>query len=126
KAKENPPSEGEFETAWTQPWAVTRGSSDASAGTLTIVTLNLWHDQQEWPTRLGAIVAELRRLNPDVVALQEVLQHEDLPNQAETIARMLGQGYHFTSVDPADQPRRYGNAILTRHPVLERGWKALD
>src|SRR5262245_26467228 len=55
------------------------------ADTLTVVTLNLWHDQHDWPSRLNVIVAELRRIRPDVVCLQEVLQHENLRNQAETL-----------------------------------------
>jgi endonuclease/exonuclease/phosphatase family metal-dependent hydrolase/predicted esterase len=93
---------------------------------LSVVTLNIWHDQRDWPARFEYMVRELRRLEPDVIALQEVLQHENLPNQAETFARRLGYQYHFTSVDAEDRPRRYGNAILTRHPVLARGWKALE
>lgn len=93
--------------------------------TLSVVTLNIWHDQRDWPARLELIVAELRRLDPDVIALQEVLQHESLPNQAETIARRLGYEYHFSSVDGAASVRRYGNAILTRDPVQARSWRAL-
>ncbi|HEV2131728.1 MAG TPA: endonuclease/exonuclease/phosphatase family protein, partial [Longimicrobiaceae bacterium] len=125
KAKENPPTPGEVEVAWTQPWVISPGSRAAASDTLSVVTLNIWHDQRDWPARLDYMVRELRRLNPDVIALQEVLQHDSLPNQAETIARRLGYDYYFTSVDPADRPRRYGNAILTRHPVLARNWKAL-
>lgn len=125
KTKENPPTVGEVEVAWTQPWVIAPGSRAGADDTLSVVTLNLWHDQRDWPARLEYMVREVRRLNPDVIALQEVLQHESLPNQGETIARMLGYDYHFTSVDPPDRPRRYGNAILTRHPVLARNWKAL-
>lgn len=126
KPKENPPTEGEFETAWTQPWVVLPGGRSAAPDTLTVVTLNIWHDRPDWPARRDYIVRELRRLEPDVILLQEVLQHEDLPNQAETLARMLGYDHYFTSVDTAGSPRRYGNAILTPHPVLVRNWKALD
>lgn len=126
KAKENPPTAGEVEVAWTQPWVIAPGSRARVGDTLSVVTLNIWHDQRDWPRRLDYIVQELHRLDPDVIALQEVLQHEKLPNQAETIARMLGYDYHFTSVDTAGSPRRYGNAILTRHPVLARKWKALN
>lgn len=92
---------------------------------VTVVTLNLWHDQRDWPSRLRRIVAELRWLDPDVICLQEVLQHESLPNQAATIAESLGCRFHFTSVDPEGAPKRYGNAILTRHPVLRTGGKFL-
>ena len=92
---------------------------------LSVVSLNLWHDQREWPKRLAVILAEMRRLDPDVLCLQEVLQHEKLPNQAQTIADSLGYAVHFTSVDSVHKAKRYGNAILTRHPVLATGGKNL-
>jgi beta-glucosidase len=90
----------------------------ASTGdTLTVVTLNLWNDQHDWPARLNVILAELRRLRPDVVCLQEVLQNPTLRNQAETLGDSLGCHVQFASVDGPERPKRYGNAILTPHPV---------
>ena len=97
-----------------------------SESMLSVVTLNLWHDKGDWPARQRQIVAELRRLQPDVIALQEVLQHENLPNQAQTLAEALGYRAYFVSVDAADAPRRYGNAILSRFPVLSLDWKPLQ
>jgi beta-glucosidase len=93
---------------------------------LTVVTLNLYHDKEEWPKRRVQIVEELKRLRPDAIALQEVLQHEGLTNQAEWLATQLGYRWHFVSIDPPDRARRYGNAILTRHPILKRGQKPLQ
>lgn len=93
----------------------------APGADVSVVTLNLWHDQHDWPSRLRRIVRELRGLDPDVICLQEVLQHETLPNQAAAIAESLGYRVHFTSVDPVGAPKRYGNAILTRHEVLRTG-----
>ena len=92
---------------------------------LRVVTLNLYHDKDDWPARRTQIVAQLAQLQPDVIALQEVLQHETLPNQAQWLARELGYDAYFISVDPAERTRRYGNALLTRHPVLARGQQAL-
>ena len=92
---------------------------------ISVVTLNIWHDRDNWPARLGYIVRELQRLDPDVIGLQEVIQRDTLPNQAATIARMLGYDFHFTSVDPEDRPQRYGNAVLTKHTISGRNWKAL-
>jgi endonuclease/exonuclease/phosphatase family metal-dependent hydrolase len=97
----------------------------ASGDTLTVVTLNLWHDQQDWPRRRALIVDELRALRPDVVCLQEVLQHETLPNQAYALAESLGFDVAFSSTDRESSPKRYGNAILSRHPIVERSWKPL-
>ena len=98
-----------------------------SQDTLTVVTFNIFHDQREWPKRLAVILDGLRAIRPDVICLQEVLQHETLPNQAQTIADSLGYAMaHFTSTDKAGQVKRYGNAVLTRHPVLARGERLLE
>ena len=86
--------------------------------TLTVVTLNLWHDKADWPTRQAHIAMTLRTLRPDVIVLQEVLQHAQLPNQAQALAEALGYRQVFASVDAEDAVRRYGNAILTPHPIL--------
>ena len=102
------------------------GARTEAMDTLTVVTLNLWHDQKDWPKRLSVILAEMRALRPDVLCLQEVLQHGSLRNQAETLADSLGYAMHFTSVDIVHREKRYGNAILTRHRVLHAGGKNLD
>lgn len=98
----------------------------APATEISLVTLNLYHDKAQWPKRLPAILAELKLLRPDVIALQEVIGHENLPNQARTLADALGYEYAFSSTDPAGSPQRYGNAILTRHPILKQDWTKLE
>lgn len=98
---------------------------EAATASMQVVTLNLWHDRNDWPRRQVLIVDALRRLQPDVILLQEVLQDAALPNQAESLAHQLGYSWHFVSVDPPDRVRRYGNAILTRQPPLARGERAL-
>lgn len=89
----------------------------ADAPTLDVVTLNLWHDKQDWPRRQDLIVRELAQRQPDVILLQEVLQDPGLANQAQRLAERLGYQYRFFSVDPEGQAHRYGNAILTRHAI---------
>ena len=106
--------------------AMTRATRSHGTDTLTVVTLNLWHDQRDWPKRLSVILAEMRALRPDILCLQEVLQHSSLRNQAATLADSLGYRMHFTSVDSVHREKRYGNAILTRHPALRSGGKDLD
>lgn len=90
---------------------------------LTVVTFNIWHDAGgQWPKRLGLLTEVLRAADADVVALQEVLEdaNKGLPNQADTIARALGyRQVHFVAPEPEGAPKRYGNAILTRLPVVE-------
>ncbi len=97
-----------------------------SADTLTVVSLNIWHDQGDWPRRLGVILDTLRAEQPDVICLQEVLQHEALPNQAETLGDSLGYRRTFSSVDGPERPKRYGNAILVRYPLAETAMQKLE
>lgn len=96
---------------------------------LKLVTFNIWHNQGDWPARLALLIANLRAQDADVIALQEVLEDAavGLPNQAQTLADALG-GYemHFVSTDAEGAPRRYGNAILSRLPVLQHDWKRLE
>jgi endonuclease/exonuclease/phosphatase family metal-dependent hydrolase len=87
---------------------------------LSLVTLNIYHDADDWMLRRPLIIKGLKELLPDVIVLQEVLQHETLRNQASDIAEALGYEEWFVSASPRGDERRFGNAILTRHPVLER------
>ena len=97
-----------------------------AADSLTVLTLNIWHNQDDWPRRRELILDRLRTLQPDVVCLQEVLQNPELPNQAKTLAARLGYEFTFASVDSVGAAKRYGNAILTRHPILTENAKALQ
>ncbi len=91
-----------------------------SAAGMTMVTFNLHHDRDEWMERRRTILAELQRLQPDAIALQEVIEKPGVRNQAEWLAKGLGYQYLFVSTDPAGASKRYGNAVLTRRPVLAR------
>lgn len=103
--------------------AATRGR------TVRIATFNIWHDAGNWQARLPLLVQSLRETDADVIALQEVLEDagKGLANQAATIANLLG-GYsvHFTAADPPGAPKRFGNAILTRLPVMAEASKRLE
>ncbi len=37
----------------------------------SVITLNLYHDRDDWPRRRTQILSTLRALQPDVIALQE-------------------------------------------------------
>jgi endonuclease/exonuclease/phosphatase family metal-dependent hydrolase len=88
---------------------------------IRLATFNIWHNLGDWSARKPLLIAALRAQNADVIALQEVLEDADagLENQAEMLARELGgYGVAFVSTDPVGARRRYGNALLTRLPVL--------
>ncbi|MEG0186094.1 MAG: endonuclease/exonuclease/phosphatase family protein, partial [Stenotrophomonas sp.] len=93
----------------------------ASEPGMSMVTFNLHHDREDWPSRRRTILAELRRLQPDAIALQEVIQKRSVRNQAQWLASQLGYQYVFVSTDPVGAPKRYGNALLTRRPIQARG-----
>ncbi|MFE9407137.1 endonuclease/exonuclease/phosphatase family protein [Streptomyces sp. NPDC006530] len=79
------------------------------------VTLNIWGRGSAWRRRLPLIRAELVRLVPDVVGLQEVWRSGSRC-QAERIADDLG--YHVTYARAAWRGwGSQGNALLTRVPV---------
>lgn len=106
------------------------GAGSAARGALRLATFNIWHDAGgHWPKRLELLKAALRDAAPDVIALQEVLEDSarGLPNQARTLAAALGYPtVEFVSPDPEGAPRRFGNAILARLPVLEAARRKLE
>jgi endonuclease/exonuclease/phosphatase family metal-dependent hydrolase len=109
--------------------ACAAGIGSARRREVRVATLNIWHDMGDWQARRPLLIQALRGADADVIALQEVLQDaaKALANQAETLAVALG-GYsvHFVSTDPEGSPRRYGNAILTRLPVLAEDSRKLE
>lgn len=89
---------------------------------LKVVTLNLLNDLRDWPKRGPLIVDELRRLQPDLIALQEVT----LPvNTAAWLAERL-DGYSV-HVCPKTGRLRHEEAlaILSRLPVDAHDWLSL-
>lgn len=93
---------------------------------LRVVTFNLYHDKADWPARRSLAIEQLRELDADVVALQEVIRKPTVRNQAEDLGEALGYQVYFVSIDPPGREQRYGNAVLTRLPVLASDWKALQ
>ena len=93
---------------------------------LRVVTLNVWNNQGD-PRRSTIINQELRRLNPDFVSLQEVI---DVPAQNQLETLLYGLSLHGThqasvlAVQPAYSERYGGTAVATRWP--HRFLEALD
>lgn len=85
---------------------------------LRIVTFNVWNTEGD-PRRLDLINRELRRLAPDLVALQEVVQTE----KERSLPRLLDRtGLHGThqadlqSIVPPFSDRYGGSAVASRWP----------
>lgn len=90
--------------------------ADLSDGRLRVATWNLWWRFGPWEERLRRIVDELRRVDADVVALQEVWA-ADGTSSADVIADELG----LERVSAADLEMSpgvlFGNAVLSRWPI---------
>ncbi|HEY0332146.1 MAG TPA: endonuclease/exonuclease/phosphatase family protein [Stenotrophomonas sp.] len=85
---------------------------------LTVATFSLAPDRAHWSAHREGIVEALRALQPDVIALQDVEQTPETPNQACWLAARLDYGCNFISADPPSRSRRYGNALLSRRAVV--------
>jgi endonuclease/exonuclease/phosphatase family metal-dependent hydrolase len=93
---------------------------------LRIVTLNVWNTEGE-PGRLKAINSELRRLDPDLVAFQEVVQTADVKTLDTLLDGMDLQRTHQADMQHFTPPfadRYGGSAVATRWP--HQAVEALD
>jgi endonuclease/exonuclease/phosphatase family metal-dependent hydrolase len=107
-----------------------------SPPTLRVLTLNIWNNQGPWPTRLAMIRQGITALDPHLIGLQEVL-HLDGPDdassvnptpptppiprimdQAQTIADGLGYYTAFASAWHIGGGLQFGNALLSRYPIV--------
>jgi endonuclease/exonuclease/phosphatase family metal-dependent hydrolase len=89
--------------------------------TLRILTLNLWHDEGPWPRRRERVREWITRLDPDVVALQEVLRGASCDQLVELFG---GSGFQldFAAATPfwRDSSIGFGNAVASRFPIRDR------
>lgn len=86
---------------------------------LRAVTLNIWNRQGPWERRLPLIRDQLAALDADVIGLQEVLGFPGQPDQAQVIADGLGWNVHYSVAWEIGGGLTYGNAILSRHPLVD-------
>ncbi|ADB31423.1 Endonuclease/exonuclease/phosphatase [Kribbella flavida DSM 17836] len=96
-----------------------------SATTVRVMTWNLWwRFGPQWVDRQEAILATLRAVGPDVVAVQEAW-----PEQVETLAEQLGMHCRYagpsyppeTDIARGDDPVSLGMGLLSRWPIAD--WK---
>ncbi|HVU02683.1 MAG TPA: endonuclease/exonuclease/phosphatase family protein [Polyangiaceae bacterium] len=106
-------------------------------GRLRVATLNIWNRSGPWAARLAAIRAELRRLDPCVLGLQEVLRTvpaggsphgawtvteevsgDTASDQASPIAAGLLPHIAYGRAQDYGGGLAFGNAVLSRYPVL--------
>lgn len=84
---------------------------------MRIATWNLWWKFGPWAERAEPIASELARIDADIVGLQEVWADDDA-DQAQQLADHLGMHLARTT-RPSGAPDGFGNALLSRFPVLD-------
>jgi endonuclease/exonuclease/phosphatase family metal-dependent hydrolase len=91
--------------------------------TVRVVTWNLWWRFGPWEARLPAIVETLRRVDPDVVCLQEVWS-ADGRSSAAVVADALGHD-RVEAVGVDLDGIGFGNAVTSRWPIVDHDIRAL-
>jgi len=89
-------------------------------GRLRVLTWNLWWRFGPWEERQPAILEHLRRIDADVVCLQEVWETRDGKSQARDLADALGFEHVYAAGLGLDiSSESLGNAVLARWPITD-------
>lgn len=83
---------------------------------LRVLTLNIWNRMGPWEQRVKLMREGIRKLQPDLVGLQEVLVHQG-NSQADEIAAGLGYHTAFGLAHDLGGDMHFGNAVLSRWPI---------
>ena len=84
---------------------------------MRVATWNIWWKFGPWEARQQPIADELGAIDADVCCLQEVWA-DDAEDQASNLGHALG--FHVArTTDETGRPHRFGNALLSRWPILE-------
>jgi endonuclease/exonuclease/phosphatase family metal-dependent hydrolase len=88
---------------------------------LHVATLNILNLADRWPERQGLIYADMAALQPDLLALQEVVyvMHQD------RLIGAAGDGTYTAIRGWAGRPE-YGNSLLVREPLRAEAEARLD
>ena len=91
---------------------------------LRVATWNVWWRFGPWEERQPAIAETLRRIDADVIALQEVWDVDDGRGLCEALADALGYEHVFASGFDAREAS-FGNAVLSRWPIATSDTRTL-
>lgn len=96
--------------------------------TLRVLTLNCWNVSSPYEERMDLVRAEIERLQPDVIGLQEIIVRRDGFHQGERILAGLGYetvyGAAMRWTETEDLLRHdahgdaFGNLVASRHPIV--------
>ncbi len=88
---------------------------------LHVATLNIRNLADRWPERLPLLLADMAALQPDVLALQEVI----FPMHQDRLIGAAGEGHYAAVRGWAGRPE-YGNSLLVREPLVPEDPDRLD
>jgi len=88
---------------------------------LHVATLNIRNLADRWSERLGLLLADMSALQPDLLALQEVVY----PMQQDRLIGAAGEGSYEAFRAWAGRPE-YGNSLLVRSPLTATGVDRLE
>lgn len=103
-------------------------AAEQKRGELRVVTFNMRHAKgMDGRVNINRTLQLLKRTEADVIALQEVDRYRlrsGFQDQAAYLAKNLGMDWRFSaSLDGA--VNQYGNAILSRYPIIDQEVKYL-
>jgi endonuclease/exonuclease/phosphatase family metal-dependent hydrolase len=85
-----------------------------------IATLNLEQDHKRWNERRELVVAQLKMLDPDFLALNEIHLPSQTGRWLQRAALANGQRYSLVQQSKAGEDGRLqGEGLLTRYPIVE-------
>lgn len=88
---------------------------------LHVATINILNLADRWPERLPLLLADMAALQPDVLAMQEVV----FVMQQDRLIGAAGEGQYTAVRGWAGRPE-YGNSLLIREPLVARDVDRLD
>jgi endonuclease/exonuclease/phosphatase family metal-dependent hydrolase len=88
---------------------------------LHVATLNILNLADRWPERLPLILSDMAALQPDLLALQEVVY----VMQQDRLIGAAGEGRYAAIRGWAGRPE-YGNSLLVREPLVARDVDRID
>lgn len=88
---------------------------------LHVATLNIRNLADRWPERLPLLLADMAALQPDLLALQEVI----FPMHQDRLIGAAGEGRYAEARAWAGRPES-GNSLLVREPLVADGVERLD
>ena len=87
---------------------------------LRIATLNLEQDHKRWAERRDLVVAQLKVLAPDILALNEIHVPSQTGRWLQRAAQSNGENYSLVQQTKAGKDSRMqGEGLLTRLPIIE-------